>query len=213
MIDVLIVDDHAVVREGMKKILEDDKFIKVTGEASDAPSAMELVWDNEYDVIVLDISMPGISGLELISQIKDELPDTPILILSMYPEEQFATRVLKAGASGYLNKESAPEKLVKAVKKVYEGGFYVSPNLAEELVHTLKGDHDQPPHELLTDREYEVFLRIINGKELKEIAAELNISVKTVSTYRTRMLKKLDLKNNVELTLYAVKNNLVDSET
>jgi two-component system invasion response regulator UvrY len=210
MIEVLIVDDHAVVREGMKKILSSDDFVKVTGEANDAPSALELVWNNEYDVIVLDISMPGISGLELISQIKDEHPDTPILILSMYPEEQFATRVLKAGAAGYLNKESAPENLVQAVKKVYEGGHYVSPKVAEQLVHTLQGDKDGPPHELLTDREYEVFMRIVNGKELKEIAAELNISVKTVSTYRTRMLNKLELKNNVELALYAVKHNLVE---
>jgi DNA-binding NarL/FixJ family response regulator len=210
MIDVLIVDDHAVVREGMKKILSADDFIQVTGEASDAPSALDLIWNNEYDVIVLDISMPGISGLELIGQIKDEHPETPILILSMYPEEQFATRVLKAGAAGYLNKESAPENLVTAVKKVYEGGHYVSPEVAEQLVHSLQGDHDQTLHELLTDREYEVFMRIVHGKELKEIGAELNISVKTVSTYRTRMLNKLNLKNNVELALYAVKHNLIE---
>lgn len=209
MIEILIVDDHAVVREGMKKILTNDDFIKVTGEAGDAPATMELVWNNSYDVIVLDISLPGISGLELIGQIKQEHPQTPILILSMYPEEQFATRVLKAGAKGYLNKESAPESLVKAVKKVYEGGYYVSPALAEQLVHTLHGDPDKLPHELLTDREYEVFMRIVGGKELKEIASELNISVKTVSTFRTRLLHKMNLKNNVELVHYAVENNLI----
>lgn len=209
MIEILIVDDHAVVREGMKKILNDDDFIKVKDEASDAPATMELVWNNSYDVIILDISLPGISGLELIGQIRKEHPKTPILILSMYPEEQFATRVLKAGANGYLNKESAPENLVTAVRKVYEGGYYVSSSLAEQLVHVLQGDPDKVPHEKLTDREYEVFMRIVNGKELKEIANELHISVKTVSTFRTRLLQKMGLKNNVELTHYAVKHNLV----
>lgn len=209
MIEVLIVDDHAVVREGMKKILASDDFIKVTGEASDAPSTLELVWNNSYDTIVLDISLPGISGLELIGQIKHEHPKTPILILSMYPEEQFATRVLKAGAAGYLNKESAPENLVEAVKKVYEGGYYVSSELAEQLVHTLHDDPNKEPHEILTDREYEVFMRIVKGKELKEIGSELSISVKTVSTFRTRLLQKMNMKNNVELTHYAVEHDLI----
>ena len=209
MIEVLIVDDHAVVREGMKKILTSDDFIKVTGEASDAPGTLDLIWNNSYDVIVLDISLPGLSGLELISQIKNEHPKTPILILSMYPEEQFAMRVLKAGAAGYLNKESAPENLVEAVKKIYQGGYYVSSELAEQLVHTLHGDPNKAPHEMLTDREYEVFMRIVKGQELKEIASELSISVKTVSTFRTRLLQKMNVKNNVELTHYAMEYNLI----
>lgn len=209
--NVLIVDDHAVVRKGLRQILSEEYDDLVFAEATEGRSALEAVTESALDVVVLDISMPGRSGLDVLKEIKKERPDLPVLVLSMYPEEQFAVRVLRAGASGYLTKETAPNELVKAIKKVTAGGTYVSPALAEMLALDLQQDTDQTyPHKTLSDREYEVMLMIASGKAVSEIAEELSLSVKTISTYRARILDKIRMRSNAEITRYAIRHGLVE---
>lgn len=210
MIKVLIADDHAVVRSGLKQILDETGGeIQVQGEAANGREVLEKIQAQDWDVLVLDITMPGRSGLDILKDIRQLKPKLPILILSMHAEEQFATRMLKAGASGYLNKESAPEELVKAIRKVYEGGKYVSPAQAERMVSELTSATGKAPHELLSDREYEILCLIASGKTATQIAKQLCLSVKTVSTYRTRILDKMKLETNAQLTHYAIKSGLV----
>jgi DNA-binding NarL/FixJ family response regulator len=207
---ILITDDHAVLRRGLKQILEDG-FGKVQfGEAANAGEAVEKVAKENWDLVVLDITMPGRTGLDALKEIKAIKPQQRILVLSVHSEDQFAVRVLKAGASGFLNKDSAPEELVKAVRKVLAGGRYVSASLAEKLALNIDRPADQPAHQILSDREFQVLRMIGSGKTVSEIAAELSLSVKTVSTYRARILEKMDLNTNAEITRYAFENKLVE---
>ena len=208
---VLIVDDHAVVRRGLEQILVDSLKEIVVGEASNAEDAIRLVDRQEWDVVVLDISMPGRSGLDALKEIKKIRPNLPVLILSIHPEDEFATRVLRAGASGYMTKETAPDELVNAINKVVAGGKYVSGALAEKLAADLEKDLGGVPlHKRLSDREYEVLILIASGHTITEIAEDLSLSVKTISTYRTRILEKTDLKSNADLVRYAITHGLVD---
>jgi DNA-binding NarL/FixJ family response regulator len=209
MIKVLIADDHAIVRRGLKQILAETTDIVVTGEAASGREALEKVRAQPWDVLVLDITMSDRSGLDILKDIRQTHRELPVLVLSMHAEEQFATRMLKAGASGYLNKESAPDELVKAIRKVHAGGKYISAAQAERMVGELTGDPNRLPHELLSDREYEILCLIGSGKTATEIARELSLSVKTVSTYRSRILEKLHLSTNAQLTHYAIKSGLV----
>jgi two-component system, NarL family, invasion response regulator UvrY len=207
---VLIVDDHPVVRMGIKQILADEPDIATTMEATSVSEMMEYVRQEDWSVIVLDITLPDRSGLEALKDVKAMRPELPVLILSMHPEDQYAVRVLKAGASGYVTKESAADELAKALRKVVSGGRYISSTLAEKLAIAVGGDYDKQPHETLSDREFQVMFLIASGKKPAEIADELLLSVKTVSTYRTRVLEKMHMANNAELTYYAVKNNLIE---
>jgi len=209
VIKILVADDHAIVREGLKQILVETSDIIVAGEASDGNQALNQVRKGDYDLVLLDIAMPGLSGLEVLKQLKSERPDLPVLMLSMYPEEQYAVRTLRAGASGYLTKQSAPDELIAAIRKVCMGGKYVTSSLAENLAFYLEMDSDRPAHELLSDREYQVMLMIGSGKRVKEIADELSLSVKTISTNRSRALRKMGMKTNAEFTYYAIKHDLV----
>ncbi len=210
MLRILVADDHAVVREGVKQILADVSDMVVEGEAKDGPDTLEKVMQNDFDVILLDISMPGRNGLEILKEVKTRLPKTPVLILSMHPEEQYAVRALRAGAAGYLTKASAPQELIGAIRKASHGGKYVTASLAEKLAFELDADTEKPPHESLSNREYQVMLMLASGKTVGEIAGELCLSAKTISTYRTRIMEKMFMKKNAELTLYAVKNQLVN---
>lgn len=210
MINIIIADDHAFLREGIKKTIQDETDMRIIGEASNAMDAVKLIKELEPDVAILDISMPGKSGLDVLKDIKALKKNFRILILSMHPEDRFAIRALKAGASGYLTKESAPEELVKAIRTILTGRKYVSRSLSDKLVDILSEDSDKLPHEQLSDREYEVFIKIASGKKATEIALELSISVHTVNTYRARVLEKLNLNSNVEFTQYAMHNNLID---
>jgi DNA-binding NarL/FixJ family response regulator len=207
---ILITEDHAVVRQGLKLILADHFKHAVFGEARNATEALARVWKEKWDVVVLDITMPGRSGLEVLKEIRRSRPRLPVLILSMHPEDQFAVRLLKAGAAGYLTKEIAGEELVGAIKKVVGGGRYISPSLAERLASYLTIDVQKAPHERLSDREYLILRMIASGKQVGQIAKELSLSVSTVSTYRARILEKMDMKNNAELTHYALQKELVD---
>ena len=206
---ILITDDHAVVRQGLKQILLEEFTRAEFGEATNAQEAIQRVWKENWDVVVLDITMPGRSGLEVLKEIKKSRPKLPVLVLSMHPEDQFAVRLLKIGASGYMTKESAPNELVGAVKKVMAGGRYVSPSLAEKMASYLAIDVQTPPHERLSDREFLVLRLIASGKTPTAIARELGLSVKTISTYRMRILEKMSMANNAELTHYAIQNQLV----
>lgn len=207
---ILITDDHAVVRQGLKLILADHFKKAVFGEARNATEALALVWKEKWDVVVLDITMPGRSGLEVLKEIKRSRPKLPVLILSMHPEDQFAVRLFKAGAAGYLTKESAGEELVSAIKKVVAGGRYISPSLAERMASYLTIDVQKAPHERLSDREFLILRMFASGKQVSQIAKELSLSVATVSTYRRRILEKMDMKNNAELTHYALQKELVE---
>lgn len=209
MIKILIADDHAIVRQGLKQIVAEESDMTVAGEAQTAQQALDLVRTSQWDVVVLDISMPGRSGLEVLKELLRERRQLPVLMLSMHPEEQFAVRALKAGAAGYLTKDSAPTELITAIRKVLQGGKYVSPALAERLAFALTAP-EQPLHETLSNCEYEVFRFLATGKTVSEIAENLSLSVKTISTYRTRILEKLNLKNNAELMQYAVRHRLVE---
>src|SRR5437763_2729258 len=206
---ILLADDHTVVRHGLKQILADEFKRATFGEARNAQEALDLVWKDNWDVVILDITMPGRSGLEVLKEIKKSKPKIPVLMLSMHPEDQFAVRLLKIGAAGYMTKESAPNELVGAVKKVVNGGRYVSPSLAEKMASYLAVDVHTPPHERLSDREFLVLRHIASGKTPTAIAKELGLSVKTVSTYRTRILEKMSMANSAELTHYAIQNNLL----
>lgn len=209
MIRVLIVDDHAIVRRGLRALLSDEFRGAAFGEASDARQALEQLRKKEWDVALLDITLPGKSGLDLLKELKAEWPRLPVLVLSVHAEDQFAVRVLKAGAGGYMTKDSAPEELAKAIRKILAGGRYVSPALAEKLALGVKKDLTRTPHETLSDREYEVMSRIASGKTVTEIAEELSLSAKTISTYRARVLEKLGVKNSAEIVQYAIRNGLV----
>lgn len=212
MIRVLIVDDHAVVRHGLKQILNDTGDLRVAGEAGDGVEAIQWLRRHGDDchVVLLDISMPNKGGLDTLSQIHREFPRLPVLVLSMYPEDVIGLRTLKAGAAGYLTKQAAAEQLVEAIRQVASGHRYVSPALAEQLADSFVNGYQGAPHELLSDREYQTLCLIASGKTLTQIAEELKISIKTVSVYRARLLEKMKLKNNAELTRYAVSKGLVD---
>jgi len=210
MIKILIADDHAIVRRGLKQILEDTPNIVVADEASTGKEVLEKISEKEYDVVVLDISLPDKSGLDILKQLKSQKPKLPVLVLSIYPEEQYAERVLKIGASGYLTKESAPEELITAIKKVSVGGKYITASLAEKLAFNLDEKTEKLLYETLSDREFQVMCLISSGKTQKEIAAELSLSIKTISTYRYRILEKMRMKSNAELTRYAMENKLVN---
>ncbi len=208
MIKVIIVDDHPVVRRGLKQIIEDEPDMQVTGEATTAGECFSLVRRMECSLVLLDISLPDRSGFDVLKQLKYERPGLPVLILSVHSEDQYAVRFIKAGASGYLMKEGAPEELVKAIRKVNAGGKYVSASLAEKLVSHL-GAFDKPPHENLSNREFQILCMIAQGKSLKSIADELCVSEKTVSTYRSRIMEKMKMSTNSDLTRYALENHLV----
>jgi len=209
-ISVLIADDHAIVREGLKQILADTTNIVVEGEAENGLSAVQLVRGCDSNVLLLDISMPDRSGIELLKQIRKEKPALAVLMLSMHREDQYAVRALKAGASGYLNKQSAPAELVNAIRQVASGRKYISPELAQQLANQVSDDRDEVLHENLSDREFQTLTMIASGMAVSDIAAELALSVKTVSMYRSRLLAKMRLRHNAELTHYAIKHKLVD---
>jgi two-component system, NarL family, invasion response regulator UvrY len=209
MIHILVADDHAVVRQGVKQILADVKDMAVKDEAQNGSETLKKVTENEYDVVLLDISMPGRSGLEVLEDIKAQRPKQAVLILSMHPEEQYAVRALRAGAAGYLTKASAPQELIGAIRKVAGGGKYVTSSLAEKLADELEIDTEKLPHERLSNREHQVMLMLAGGKSVSDIADELCLSVKTISTYRSRIMDKMDMKKNAELTLYAVHKKLI----
>jgi two-component system, NarL family, invasion response regulator UvrY len=210
IIKIVIADDHAFLREGIKKTIQDEPDMKIIGEASNGADALKIIRELEPDLAIVDISMPGKSGLDVLKELKPLKKKFRILILSMHPEDRFAIRALKAGAAGYLTKESAPDELVKAIRSVLTGRRYVSNSLAEKLADVLSANIDEFPHEQLSDREYDVFIKIASGKKATEIAEQLSISVHTVNTYRARILEKLGVSSNVELTQYAMHNNLID---
>ena len=212
MIKILVADDHAIVREGLKRILGSATDMAVTGEACTGQEVVEKVTRNDFDVLVLDISMPGRNGLDILRELRVMKPKLHVLMLSVFPEEQYAVRVIRAGASGYMTKDSAPVELVTAIRRISQGRKYVSSSLAERLAVDLElgSDRDRPPHELLSDREYRVMCMVAAGTRANEIAEELMLSVKTISTYRTRILRKMRMKSSAELTHYAIKHGLVD---
>ncbi len=208
-IKVLIVDDHTLFRKGLKEILLDLPSIGECKEAKDGFEAIKLVEKENFDLIMLDIAMPQIDGLETLRRLKSIKPDVKILLISMYPEEQYASRALKMGANGYMTKSADPEELTKAVDKILRGGKYIPDSFSDKLISYLQKTQDIQPHERLSEREFQVFLMIAKGKSLIDISKELSISIKTVSTYRTRILEKLDLKNNAEIISYAIKHKLI----
>ena len=210
MIRVLIADDHAILRRGLKEILVRELDSVICGEAENAQQVLAQFQSRPWDLVILDISMPGRSGLDVLRDLKREQPQVPVLVLSMHSEDQYGKRVLKAGASGYMNKESAPEELLKAIRIVLAGGRYVSPSLAERLVFELAGEAEQALHERLSDREIEVLRMIASGKAISQIADELHLSATTVSTYRARILEKMGLTTNAELIRYALDHSLID---
>src|SRR6266404_3624590 len=210
MIRVLIIDDHEIVRRGLKEVLTDEFSELKISEAENSRAALELITTQDWDIVLLDVNIPGRNGLEVLGEIKRLRPRTPVLVVSAYPEEEFAIRSLKLGASGYVNKSSASDEVVAAARKAMAGGKYVTALLAEKLAATLGGDIQQAPHESLSGRELQVLRMIANAQTIKEIAGELALSEKTVGTYRMRIAKKLGLNSNVELTRYAIKHRLVD---
>ncbi len=210
MIQILIADDHPFVRRGVKQVLTDEFTGVVIGEASTTPELLEQAGKQRWDLIVLDLTMPGRSGLDALHELRALCPDTPVLVLSMHPEDQFAIRVLRAGAAGYLTKESIPEELVEAIRKILAGGKYIRSSVADLLAIQLQqGDADQPPHAKLSDREFQVLALIAQGKTVTNIAEELCLSVKSVSTYRARIVDKLHLKSTADLTRYALEHRLI----
>jgi len=208
-INILIADDHPIVREGFKKTLSDTYDMVISDEASNGQEVFELVSDKKYDIMLLDISMPGRGGLEILKELKGKYPYLPVLIVSIYPEEQYAMRAFRAGASGYLTKSSAPHELITAIRKITAGGRYVSQSLAEKMTYYIDQYTDKLPHETLSDREYQVMLMIASGNTVTEIARELSLSVKTISTYRNNILEKMKMHNNADMTLYAIQNKLI----
>ena len=210
MIRIIIADDHAIVRAGLKQFLAGEKDMVVTGEAADGMETLACVRKAECDVVLLDISMPGKNGIDTLRQLKRSRPELPVLILSAYSEEQFAVSLLRAGANGYISKETASEQLVAAIRTVIAGGKYVSPGVAQVLVSDLSSDSDKPPHATLSKREFQIFYRLASGESVSKIAEELFLSVKTVSTYRARILEKMQMSSNANLTYYAVKNKIIE---
>jgi DNA-binding NarL/FixJ family response regulator len=210
MIRILIADDHAIVRAGLKQFVAHEQDMVVTGEAVDGIETLAFVRTGECDVVLLDLSMPGKNGIDTLRQLKRTCPELPVLILSAYSEQQYAVSLLRAGASGYINKESASDQLVAAIRAVVNGGKYVSPSVAQVLVSDLSGDSDKPPHATWSKREFQIFYKLAGGTTVSKIAEELFLSVKTVSTYRARILEKMQMTSNADLTHYAVRNNLID---
>ena len=208
MIKILIADDHAIVREGLKQIVAEEYDMKVTGEASNSDEVLDIIAKQNYDIVILDINMPGKSGLDLLKDLKVQFPHLPVLILSMYAEEQYGIRALKAGASGYLRKASAPNELVEAIRKIVSGGKYISSKMAEKLAEAVDLSFKKLPHEILSDREYEVMCKIAGGETAEKISGDLSISIHTFYTYRNRILEKMNMKSNVELTQYVIQNKL-----
>ena len=206
---ILIVDDHPIVRQGLKNTLEAEAGIGAIGEAATSQEAIELVRHQPWDAVVLDIGLPGRGGLEVLKDVRREAPRLPVLILSMHPEDQYAVRAVRAGASGYLTKEAATEQLVDAIRRIVAGQRYISPHLADRLAVEVARDASRPPHDLLSDREFEVLRLIASGQTVGDIAERLALSVKTVSTYRARILEKMHLKNNAELMQYVLTNGLL----
>jgi two-component system, NarL family, invasion response regulator UvrY len=210
MIRLLIVDDHAIVRHGLRQVVSESADIEVSAEAGSSAEAIRILRETAIDVVLLDISLPDKNGIETLKQIKRDKPALPVIMLSMHAEDEFGVRALKAGASGYVNKQSAHDQLEAAIRQVAAGRRYISPALAEELARSLGDSSDKKPHELLSDREFDTLRMLAAGKSLAEIAETLSISPKTVSVYRTRLLEKMKLKNNAEIAHYAVKNGLID---
>jgi len=208
MIRILIADDHTIVREGLKQIVAEVPDMEVTDTATNGQEALDKALKNDFDIIVLDISMPVKTGLDVLRELKEKKPGLNILMLSIHPEEHYALRVLKSGASGYLTKESAPEELITAIRRVSQGKKYITLSLAEKLAVDIGNPKEKLPHETLSEREYKVMCMIGSGKSLKEIASEMFLSIKTISTYRTRILKKMKLKNNSELIRYVIENSI-----
>src|SRR5436309_5376207 len=207
---ILVCDDHPIVRKGLREILEQEDAPVTVAEAASAQEALELARKKAWDTVVLDITMPGRSGLELLKDLKSERPNVPVLVLSVHPAEQYAVRVLRAGASGYLTKESAPEELLTAIRRILRGGRYISPSVGETLADDLGRPAEHLPHHGLSDREFEIMRLLSSGKRASEIAQQLHLSVKTVSTYRGRVLQKLNLRTSAEIMRYAIKHDLGD---
>jgi DNA-binding NarL/FixJ family response regulator len=210
MIRILIADDHAIVRRGLKQILEQSGDIKVVAEHGDGADALRWIRANDCDVALLDIAMPGRGGIDVLKQLHEEKPKLPVLILSIYPEDQYAVRLIRAGAAGYLTKESAPEVVTEAVRRVADGKKYISPAVAEMLANELGAPEGKLPHETLSDREFQIFLLLASARTVSEIAGALAVSAKTVSTHRSRILEKMQLRNNAELMRYAVEQRLME---
>ena len=210
MIRVLIADDHQIVRAGLRQFISDEPDIRVEGEAASGDEVMTRLREHEFDVVVLDISMPDRNGIDVLKLLRQRHPDLPVLILSTYPEDQYAINLIRAGASGYLTKESAPDDLVKAIRTVAQGRRYVSATVADLLIGGLDKPTDQPLHQTLSKREFQIFCKLAAGQIPTDIAEELHLSVKTVSTYRARVLEKMNLTNNADLTYYAIKSGLIE---
>lgn len=210
MIKILIADDHAVVRRGLRQIVDETPGMRIDSEASNAGEVLQRLQEHSVDLLILDISMPGRSGLDLLQDLKQLHPRLPVLVLSMHAEDQFAARVLQAGAAGYLPKESAPEELVQAIQQIHSGQTYIRPSQAQKLLGLLQTNPHRLPHDTLSHREFDVFRRLASGQTVGQIAAELHLSVKTISTYRKRILDKMRLPTNAALTRYALQNQLLD---
>ncbi|MBI1804507.1 MAG: response regulator transcription factor [Ignavibacteriae bacterium] len=210
MIRILIADDHPLIREGFKRILKEHSDLSVVKEAQTGQEALEYVVKEKLDIVLLDIGLPDRNGIDVLKEMKKRRPKLPVLVLSMYPENRFAVRAIRAGAAGYITKESAAEELVKAIRKIVGGGRYISSTLADKLAGDLQTESTRAPHEILSDREYEILCLIASGKTVSEIGEKLHLSVKTVSTYRSRILEKMKMKTNAELTHYTITNRLVD---
>ncbi|MDQ7786411.1 MAG: response regulator transcription factor [Thermodesulfovibrionales bacterium] len=210
MIRLLIADDHAIVRRGLKQIISETSDMFVVAEASSGLEALDKLADNSFDVVLLDISMPGKSGMDVLRQLKRKKPKMPVLMLSVHPEEQYAIRALRAGAAGYLTKESAPDELIAAIRKISRGGKFVSSSLAEKLIYEIEGYSEKPAHEVLSDREYQIMCMFAKGKLIKDIAYELSLSIQTVSTYKNRILVKLKMGSLAEMVRYALTEGLVE---
>lgn len=209
MLRIIIADDHTIVRRGLRDVIKDEFPSALIEEVGDAESLVKRVIKEEWDLVITDINMPGRSGLDALQQIKLHYPKLPVLVLSVYPEDQYGIRALKAGASGYMTKGAAPEELVQAIHTLLLGRKYITPAVAEKLASVFDRENDRPPHELLSDREFEVFKHLAQGKSVSEIAAAANLSVTTISTYRARILMKMNMKTNADITVYAVEKKLV----
>lgn len=211
MISILVVDDHALIRKGLKQLLDDTEDIRVTGEAETGMQALNMARDHSYDLMLLDIALPDKNGIDVLKQLKQEQPDIKVIVLSMYPEDQYGVRSLKAGASGYLNKQSAPDQLIGAIRQVLSGKKYIGEIMAEQLLNSMIGNSEELMHQTLSNREYQTLCLIASGKTLGEIAESMTLSPKTVSVYRARMLEKMGFKNNAEAIHYAISYHLVDT--